>query len=188
MRPEREGAQCDRQNLTTHTRLITLESHPRSNGLLKICRLHFGVDRESGHFLLRLSQRCSLSHPVANNPVFRPSRRFCSKCVCVCLTPRLILFPEERFWPCRLAPLALAWTERGAAIVRRPSLRGRGPHSLVRSDSSLNEGSLPLRFSATALQIRWREPDCFLMRLRRTDTLPRLLTVPLSLRFHGRRQ
>ena len=66
--------------------------------------------------------------------------------VCVCLTPRLILFPEERFWLWRLAGPALLWTveeqETGpkGATSRRPSLRGRGSLSLARPDSSLNEG------------------------------------------------
>ena len=80
---------------------------------------------------------------LANNLVFRSARRFCSKYVCVCLTPRLILFPEERFWLWRLAPLCsvLLWTVEETKPKGATTLSAGEGTPLTRSDSSLNEGS-----------------------------------------------
>ena len=129
-----------------------------------------------------------------------------SVCDCPSLTPRLILFPEERFWLWRLAPLR-SGPRRGEGPNRggrrtapRPSLRGRGPLLFARSlsDSSLNEGSSSLSFFLSFLSLFvFLPPPYKFAGARLLSDATTALSLSLDrhpstpsppLRFHGRRR
>ena len=101
----------------------------------------------NGRRRVHFSRVSDVSPSAANTPFLfaRLAGFVVSQSVCDCpsLTPRLILFPEERFWLWRLAPLR-SGPRRGEGPNRggrwtapRPSLRGRGPLLFARSRTVL---------------------------------------------------